>query len=635
MEQASIVTDSSFNRRRSILVGWFCIVAIVAWIVNRVWNGLFIPWWFNTDEVVFFYEVIRQLRLDLTQTFFDIPGTPYMTLTSLVTTGWWFIERFLGLTNSGSASDFAFEHIQGVYTLMRSLTLSGYVIAVGLSYEVFRRVGNLFTGVFSAILIATLPIHVQYSHFVRTESLGLVLCLSAILCLIHPRTALLWETYLISGILTGIAMGARFHFAFSGLPVLLSVFFLHDRPQLKLDETARPYRLALNAAVVLAAILSVGGLITLLLKLGVIAPGLLTHTMLLTTTPGEGQYSGAKQAIAKLWMLLGSGSIVLAVLVQIKAMRARLLSVVNAFTLCLITGFTIGFLVSHPTFLWRGEFQLRSIQFYSDWLDPRLAMLSQIGSWWKVTSYYFTTALPERWLQWSFLFGAIAIIWIRKPLAVSCLIGATMCFVAHPITMKLWPHHIIPWLPFLCFVAAYPIGCVADVIARRLRRPKLAPTALVLISASVLVATLSKRLSKADEYLNISRARTVQIREMNQWLSGHISADTFLAVSYYSLNDEGFYKWIESAGVSVPQHVKRFHDVVIWWLQRGTLDGKIGYVCVSRADIAFFRDDSERKNPGSTYNPFDDIRFQEVAKFGGGFYELKVFKFDFRHPSTH
>jgi hypothetical protein len=54
---------------------------------------------------------------------------------------------------------------------------------------------------------------------------------------------------------------------------------------------------------------------------------------------------------------------------------------------------------------------------------------------------------------------------------------------------------------------------------------------------------------------------------------------------------------------------------------------------MSRADISFFRDDFERRNPGSTYNPFENSAFQPIAKFGGGFYELEVFKFDFR-PST-
>ncbi len=635
MNETTGTRNSAWSGPRPIFVGWVCVVAVVAWIVIRVWDGLFIPWWFNTDEVAFYYEVIRQLRLDFTQTFFDIPGTPYMTLSSLTTAAWWSVEKIFGLTNAGNPADFAFEHVQGVYTLMRGLTLGGYVVAVGLAYEIFRRAGSVITGVVSAVLLATLPIHVQYSHFVRTESLGLLLCLTAILGLLHPRTALRWQTYLAAGVLVGIAMGARYHFALSGLPVLLAIYFLHDRKRLRLDETTSSYRASLDAAVVLAGILAAGGVVTVLFKLGVIGPSRLTHTMLLTTAAGTQQYPGAKQAVGKLWILLGTGSLILAVVAQFGRSRTRLLPLVNAFTLCLLLGFAGGFLCSHPTFLWRGEFQLRSIQFYSDWVDPNLQALGPLARWGNVTRYYFTTALPEQWLQWSFLLGVIAILWSRRAVAVSFLVGAAICFIAHPVTMKLWPHHIIPWLPFLCYVAAYPFGLLIETVARRVTRPALAPALLVLVSGGALVAALSGRLAKANEYLDISRTRTIQITEMNKWLTAHVPPASFLAVSYYALNDEGFLKWIESSGVSVPQHVKRFQDVQIWWLQRSTLKGKTGYVCISRADISFFRDDAERKNPGSTYNPFTDPQFVELVTFGDGFYELKVFKFDLRGTDNH
>ena len=115
------MSDSSPQTRLSsvwqqplpILIGWIVLALVVGWILVKVWSGLFIPWWFNTDELVFYYEVIRQLRLDPTQTFFDIPGTPFMTLTSLLVLPWWGVERLMGNT-IGSPSDFAFEHVQGV-----------------------------------------------------------------------------------------------------------------------------------------------------------------------------------------------------------------------------------------------------------------------------------------------------------------------------------------------------------------------------------------------------------------------------------------------------------------------------------------------------------------------------------------
>ena len=610
-------------------IGWASISIILVYILFKVWGAFFIPWWFNTDEVVFYYEIIRQLRLQPTQTFFDIPGTPYMSLISLVTVFWWATERVFRLTTAVNPADFAFDNIQQVFTLMRSITFGCYLLAVGLAYSVFRRASGVIVGTVAAVLMCTLPIHVQYSHFVRTESLGLVLCLAAILAVLHPRTKGKWWTYLAAGALAGAAVGARFHFALVGLPVLLAIHFFRDRAiQSEEEIRAFPNKQLWIAGSVLAGFFVAGGTATLLLKVGVLHPNPLTHAMLLTTPAGPEQYPGAKQSIVKLWVLLGSASLVAFILHRHPAGRRLLGSILNSVTLALLLGFAGGFLLSHPTFLWRGEYQLRSIQFYSDWKDPNLEALGPFGRWWNVTRYYFTTALPEPWLEVLFLIGVMLILYRREPLSLAFLIGAVICFVAHPVTMKMWPHHIIPWLPFLCYVAAFPVGFAIDAATRRLRLPAIVCVFLVVIAA--LGFAVWPRISKADEYAKISRARTDQITEMDHWLDDHMPADSFLALGYYALNCDGFLKWIEQSGVSVPPHVKHCRDVEIWFLQRGTLDGKKGYVCVSKADIAFFRDDAERKDPGSTYNPFEDKRFEELAKFGDGFYELEVFKFDLR-----
>jgi hypothetical protein len=119
---------------------------------------------------------------------------------------------------------------------------------------------------------------------------------------------------------------------------------------------------------------------------------------------------------------------------------------------------------------------------------------------------------------------------------------------------------------------------------------------------------------------------------MNQWLARNVPSDSYLLVSYFALNDDGFLEWIKSAGVWVPDFVKKHRNARIWWLDRGAVEGHAGYLCMSRADISFFHDDFERKNPGSTYNPFENTLFQQVAKFGDGFYQLGVFKFDRSRP---
>ena len=112
------------------------------------------------------------------------------------------VERVLGLTQS-APGDFAFENVQAVYTLMRMLTLGGYVAAMGLSFAVFRRTSGVPAALTAVVFTATLPIHVHYSHFVRTESLGLVLCLVAVLIVLAPRAQGSWRTWLVAGALAG------------------------------------------------------------------------------------------------------------------------------------------------------------------------------------------------------------------------------------------------------------------------------------------------------------------------------------------------------------------------------------------------------------------------------------------------
>ena len=614
------------------IAGWLCLIAVLLWIVHRIWPALFIPWWFNTDEVVFFTEVIRQLRLDPSQTFFDIPGTPFMTLTSVLTDQWWVAERVIGLTATANPSDFAFANVQGVFTLMRTLTMAMYLGAVAIAFHLFRRCAGALVAIVAALLFATLPIHVQYSYFVRTESLGLVLSLSAIWIVLYSPWRGTPGSYCCGGVLAGIAMAARFHFAMVGLPVIFIIFLLRDRGKLRPEDSRAEHPGLYPKVAGLAALLVIGALVTISFKLNLIDADGLTNSLMLTSSGGPTQYPGAKEIVAKLWLLLGLSGAAVLLFVKLPQYRRWVWPVINPFTLLLGLGFAAGFLVSHPEFLWRGEQQLRSIQFYSDWTDPKLQSLGPLQSWWNVTTFYFTTALPERWLRLTFFGGMVLILWRRRIADLAFLAGAALCFLAHPVSMKLWPHHVIPWLPFLCFVAAAPADLFAIWLVGRNPRPARA-AAVVVFSAAALIWACAARLQQADGYLITSRSRTDQIAEMNRWLSKNAPPDSYLLVSYFALNEDGFLKYIENAGVTVPNFVRKHRDTHIWWLERSAVNGHAGLVCMSRADISFFRDDFERRNPGSTYNPFENSAFQPIAKFGGGFYELEVFKFDFR-PST-
>jgi hypothetical protein len=641
LDQEPPEADKPWQRAAVVAAGWMCLGSVLIWIIHRVWAALFLPWWFNTDELVIYYEAVRQLRLDPSQTFFDIPGTPFMSLTSVLTVLWWVGERLFRVTGSGSPSDFVFANAQGVFTLMRMLTLGLYVGAAALAYDLFRRCAGALSGIVAALLFASLPIFVQYSYFVRTESLGLVLCLAAIWIVLYSRWRGTPAIYGWAGVLAGAAMAARYHFALVGFPVILIIFFLQDRKKLPVLEGSR-YSALYWVSGTLGALLVAGGLVTLAFKIELVAASGLTNTMMLTTAAGPAQYPGAKAFVAELWLLLGLGALVILLAHGFPRVRRRIWPAVNPFTLLAAMGFIAGFVLSNPEFLWRGKYQLRSIQFYSDWTDAGLLSLGPIASWWKVTAYYFTTAFPERWTQALVFAGFAMILWRRRPVPLAFAGGAALCFCAHPLHMKLWPHHVIPWLPFLCFVAAAPVGAAGSWLLQRFHHTRLVAVAVVLLVSAAVVWACAARLQHEDDYLAISQSRTDQIEEMNGWLSKNVPRDTYLLVSYLALSDDGFLEWIENEGVQVPDFAKKGRNMRIWcarwrtspnWLDRSLVDGHAGVICISRADIAFFRDDAERKRPGSTYNPFENRSFQPVARFGAGFYELGVFQFDCRSKS--
>ena len=227
------------------------------------------------------------------------------------------------------------------------------------------------------------------------------------------------------------------------------------------------------------------------------------------------------------------------------------------------------------------------------------------------------------------LAGAIFILWKRQAIPLAFLLGASICFLAQPLTMKMWNHHMIPCLPFLCFVTVAPANWVAETVTGRLRRPAVA-AGLTALASVLMILLATMRLRHETDYLESSHQRTGQIADVDRWVSQNVPHGSYLLESYWALGPDGIFRWIENVGVAVPNSVARRRDLKIWWLDRSDLEGKSGFVCISPADISTFRDDFERRRPGSTLNPFEDPRFHMVARFGPGPYEVQVFQFDLR-----
>ncbi len=205
----------------SALLSGLYLVLLLSSAAYYMTPALFRSWYFSSDEYVFAAEVIRFLHLDFRQHFFDIPGTPFMFLTAIL---WGTLYGLSYLTGRVPApvglERFTFEHIAGIFVLMRSLTLFFFLCSLVLVFIVASRLTNRVGGCVASFLLAISPIYSAYSSFVRTESLAVSLFLAALLCLLPKGGATDRPTRVfVAGLLAGLAAGARLHSITMTLPL--------------------------------------------------------------------------------------------------------------------------------------------------------------------------------------------------------------------------------------------------------------------------------------------------------------------------------------------------------------------------------------------------------------------------------
>jgi hypothetical protein len=207
----------------------------LAFTYENMSRTLFRTWFFNSDEYVLAAEIIRFSNLDFRQHFFDIPGTFFMLLDTSVWTAFYGIERALGLAPGTGLEAFTFQHISGLFVLMRATTLGCFLLSAVLLFALAAKLMNPGAGALASLLLLMSPGYASYSSFARTESLAMVLILGAILWLMrgiernpHPSTGPpgLRDHSLVAGVLVGLATGARLHSITAALPPLIIMLWI-------------------------------------------------------------------------------------------------------------------------------------------------------------------------------------------------------------------------------------------------------------------------------------------------------------------------------------------------------------------------------------------------------------------------
>ena len=579
--------------------------------------ALFRTWFFSSDEYVIAAEVIRFSNLDFRQRFFDLPGTPFMLLDSLLWALFYGVERVLGLAPSTTLATFTFQHISALFVLMRATTLVCFLLSVMLLYALVAKLMNSAAAAIASLLLVMSPVYCSYSSFTRTESLAMVLILLAAIWLLrglervprvsaHPPT--IRDHVFIAGVLLGVAAGARLHSLAAGLPPLLMLLWLERQPAqseypawiLKWSKWTLPpaWAAALFLCWMAKARLAA-------------APG--AQSFVITLALGG---------------LLMSGAALL--LYRSRATRALVVRVLSPDAIKLLLGCCAGGVLGNPTALWRYNYFLGSVQMYSryrDWDRMQWPFLKNAA--WYLRRYVQVIA-PDKITLVSFCVGAILILVARDRRLTPFLIGSVLFFFSKPLTLVASPHHVILWLPFFFIVCAYPLAKLVDRIPKHTISGEAFAIAVLLAVALGCVLSLTPGPKVARAVAFAAERRLQNIGRATAWIKQNTQPQGPVAISYFCLNPDAFYTWLRSLEVPVPLSVFDGREYLMWRGDRSTLRGRTGYACATPPDVVSIKTNLDVQSFGEGTDPYSDPRFERVATFGSGPDEVDLFHFDQR-----
>jgi hypothetical protein len=566
--------------------------------------GLFRAWYFSSDEYVFAAEVIRFTHWDFRQHFFDIPGTPFMLLSAVL---WRAIHTFAHagrFVPATSFEHFTFDHLPGLFILMRSLTLTFFLASLVLMFLVATRLTNYVGGAVAALLLATRPVYVLYSSFTRTESLAVCLFLAGVLCILGSGDTGGRARAFAAGTLAGLAAAARLHSITATIPLLLLLVFLPHRS----GSPSRRITFIRAGAV---------GVILVIVASIVLA----THSV-----------PAALPSPGVMLLVLASGAVIVGALAAVSpAFRVVVRHLSASRSVLLLSGAMLGMGIGMVTIFAQWDHFVQSYVMYTTtYRDFDRSTWSFFENIWWVLRFYIPVIAPERTVILLLGIGAVAIGLGRDKRLIAVLIVALSFFVSRPLTLRASPHHVILWLPLFAIVTAYPVAWVCHFgYSTRTSAQRLSwvVACVVIALLAMLVSELFPTFTAVRRNVTSSEERLRNVAQASDWIATHTRNDAAIAVSYYCFNPGVFYAWLHALEVPVPPYVLDGREYVIWWGQRSALAGKTGYAMATRLDVESLKNRTDEVSPGEGTDPFTEQRFTQVARFGQGDAAVTLFRF--------
>lgn len=584
------------------------------------------PWYFNTEEFPYIQEVLRFIKLDFNQQFFDIPGTPLMLLGTFLWSVYYRICLILGFTNpSHGIRYFSFEHMQVLYLLMRSLSYFFYVLSIVLTYAITRRLTNSIGGLVAALLLGVSPIYGTTITHLRIEPTNLCLVLLSVWTVLKALDFKSYRLYLISGVIAGIAMAARFQSMLAILPILLAYCIINPT----IFSQKKHCLLNIFFFVIIISVTMVAGYSALLVKLNIIGRTGLTDLFLLTFN--EEIYPKATATVQKLWLGLFTIASVLIVLFLIPQTRSLFKKVIFSSATTVCSGFVIGFLLGVPTILWSGNYFLASIEmfiernklgqpFIHNLLDVINLFLFGLGVWDSKSPEIISTevGIIYTYLQGILLISGILIILAkRKQLLFPILITATIGVLSQYGKLQT-TRHLVAWLPYFLIIMSIPIAllydwCWAWLQKNNYQNQRQFFRAFSLLILTIIFVTTFKPQINSVNVLNAHfKEKLFLFPPMEKWIADNTTEeDKVFHTCCEPINQDVILDWMKLNGVKIPSGIRRTKRSKIWFGDKEALmQVKKGYIVISSKSfkgqyIEYYR----KMKPSNVVDPFNDPHF--------------------------
>jgi hypothetical protein len=587
---------------------------------------LTLPWWGNTEEFPYAQEVFRFHSGDFHQRFFDIPGTPLMFLSALL----FAVPRWI-VTRTSGAEGFALfsQQMDVLFVIMRLIEFAAFVVAGWLVYLTARRLVSKWPAGFAGTYLAASPVLYATIGHTRIEALGVLLVAAAIYTWARALESRSTWTFLLAGVIAGVAMAARFPLGLAALPVfaLQAIAF----PEPLRPSRAKPALVL--ALVAYAAIVLLGGALALLVRGSVFARNRLTDAYFITSPVGS--YPEAFHVIRAIWVGLAGIVVCAGIAAVVPRWRRWFGRRLDSGLVPLLAGFPVGVVVGVPT-LWAGanwflgsinNFILRNQAFPQKWSVLETFSLDLFGN--GGVGDVFTLRLPpdQPGALWHpilvvlFVVGVVACFTRRRRVLPFVALAIVIGLVAQLGKIQ-GARHIAGWLPWFALVIAVGFQWASAWVRTRHR------VLVQAVAAIVLTAVLLQPVAYFSAPMNDHTIDKLPAqRKLNAWIAQHLPREQpVLFVCCTSVDAATIADWMRQNGVEIPPP----RESKIWFGDRTSLSRQSkGYIVVDRTEygpayVSYY----QHSNPAEVVDPYHDPRFERAARFPWGASSLDVFRYD-------